>query len=483
MPRRFKFATRLSSKAGRLSALFGAALGAVLLAGCAVRPVNPQLTHYEPDAGYRWSARPPLRDNDPKTLLILAFSGGGTRAAAFSYGVLEELRRTQVGASGSAHTMLSEVDVISSVSGGSFTSLAYALYGEQLFDHYEQQFLKRDVQGELLKRLFDPLTWPKTLSSGFGRSELAEQYYEEILFHGATYADIVAKPTPTAIANATDIDTGLRWSFSATNFDIICSDLSKMHLARAAAASSAVPVALSPVTINNYGGTCGYRNPPWLEAAIQPRTRAWPGNRAQQRYLTLQSYENGRERPYIHLVDGGLAGNLGVYPLVEALQEAEVSEAFRKAVGVEGLRRIVLVIVNAYTAPNLGWSKREAAPSSVELLLQAVSVPIDRFSYESVDALEDLITEWKLRRQVAVDRLRLKGEPIPADMASPLEFSVVDASFDAVRDPAERKYLLNLPTTLSLPPEAVDRLRAAAAQVLQDSVAFRKLVDELSARK
>jgi len=57
--------------------------------------------------------------------------------------------------------MLSEVDLISSVSGGSFTALAYALYGERLFNHYEQQFLKRDVEGELLKGLFDPLTWPQ----------------------------------------------------------------------------------------------------------------------------------------------------------------------------------------------------------------------------------------------------------------------------------------------------------------------------------
>ena len=141
------------------------------------------------------------------------------------------------------------------------------------------------------------------------------------------------------------------------------------------------------------------------------------------------------------------------------------------------------MIVNAYTAPSLGWSKHEAAPSALALLLQAVSVPIDRFSYESVVALEDLIAEWKLRRQVTIDGLRLKGQTIPADMVQPLEFSVIDASFDAVRDAPQREYLLNLPTTLSLSPEAVDRLRAAAAQVLRDSAPFRKLVDELSAGK
>ena len=63
----------------------------IALAGCATRPVNPPIAHADPDVGYRFATRhPPLEK--PDTLVILAFSGGGTRAAAFSYGVLEFLR-------------------------------------------------------------------------------------------------------------------------------------------------------------------------------------------------------------------------------------------------------------------------------------------------------------------------------------------------------------------------------------------------------
>ncbi len=456
---------------------------ALLLAGCATRPIVPPLKQYEPGAGYRWANRPALPDNDQQTLLILAFSGGGTRAAAFSYGVLEELRRTSVGVPTARRTMLSEVDLISSVSGGSFTALAYALKGDALFVDYEREFLTRNVEGELLKRLFDPVTWPSTLSSGFGRSELAEQYYDDILFHGATFADLIAKPTPTAMASATDIATGLRWTFNQSNFDVICSDLSKMRLARAAAASSAVPVVLSPVTIDNYGGRCAYVDPPWILSAIKARTRAWAGNRELQRYRDLQAYQNAAARPYIHLVDGGLSGNLGVTGIVEQLQELEASARFRSEVGVERLRRVAIVIVNSVTAPDFGYSKREAAPSALELLMQAVSVPIDRYSYESVDALEDVVTEWQLRRKLEVDTMRLKGQPVPSDAITPLEFSVINVSFDALNDPVEREYLLNLPTSLSLPPEAIDRLRAAAGKILRESVVYRKLVDALSNSK
>jgi NTE family protein len=45
-------------------------------------------------------------------LALLAFSDGGTRAAALSYGVLEELRRTPVVVRGHSHTALDEVDLI-----------------------------------------------------------------------------------------------------------------------------------------------------------------------------------------------------------------------------------------------------------------------------------------------------------------------------------------------------------------------------------
>ena len=100
----------------------------LLLEACASRPINPPIGQVEPTTGYRFQTRQKyLRDSE--NLVVLAFSGGGTRAAAFSYGVLEFLRRTEiVGPKGSRIRLLDEVDVITGVSGGSFTALAYGLY-------------------------------------------------------------------------------------------------------------------------------------------------------------------------------------------------------------------------------------------------------------------------------------------------------------------------------------------------------------------
>ncbi len=105
-------------------------------------------------------ARAPAKrvvDIVPQTFFVLSFSGGGTRAAAFSYGVLEELRRTGVPVAGRRRRLIDEVDLITGVSGGSFTAPAYALHGERLFSEYEERFLKRDVQGALAWRTLNPL--------------------------------------------------------------------------------------------------------------------------------------------------------------------------------------------------------------------------------------------------------------------------------------------------------------------------------------
>src|SRR4030095_12468747 len=210
----------------------------LLLGGCATapRPVNPPITQADPRSGYRFETRQ-AADKDKENLVVLAFSGGGTRAAAFSYGVLEFLRDTEiVGPKGNKARLLDEVDVITGVSGGSFTARAYCLYGDKLFADYEQRFLKRDVQGEIINRTFSPANWGKLSGTAWGRSELAAELYDEILFDNATFGDLNRGRGPLILASATDISTGARFVFSQRVFDIICSDLSAVHLSRAAAA-------------------------------------------------------------------------------------------------------------------------------------------------------------------------------------------------------------------------------------------------------
>src|SRR5210317_663738 len=109
----------------RLLPLLMIALG---LGACAHYPVNEELTSLDPEGGYRF-ANLDDTDNTDKLFVILTFSGGGTRAAAFSYGVMEKLKTTTIMVDGQPRRLLDEVDVISSVSGGSFTAAYFGLFG------------------------------------------------------------------------------------------------------------------------------------------------------------------------------------------------------------------------------------------------------------------------------------------------------------------------------------------------------------------
>ena len=458
-------------------------LAIMALAGCASRPVNERLTQFDPNTGYRPYLLIPKRvNNDPRTLFILAFSGGGTRAAALSYGVLEELRGTEITVDGQRRRLIDEVDIITGVSGGSFTALAYALYGERLFSEYEQRFLKRDVQGDLVARALNPFNWWKYIGGSAGRSELAAEYYDEILFEGATFGDLLAKQAPVAVANGTDISTGFRFSFYQNDFDLLCSDLSKVRLSRAAATSSAVPVVLSAVTFDNYGGTCGYEYPAWARDVVKAEGRARPSARVLQRYREMQQFQDSKDRPYIHLVDGGVADNIGMRSVLEALEAFDASKAFRGDVGFGAIRRIVLIVVNSRSAPKTDWDRVEDPPGLFAQLTQSAGVPIDRYSFETIEIMKDREEIYGWRREILILRARLAGKTeAEAEASIPLPkltLHTMDVSFDAIKDPKVRDRFMNMPTTFVLPADDVDALREVGGRLLRESADYQELLRE-----
>jgi NTE family protein len=457
----------------------------LLLGGCATRPVNPPITQADPSTGYRFEVRQAKVENKDN-VVVLAFSGGGTRAAAFSYGVLEFLRRTElVGPKGNRGRLLDEVDVITGVSGGSFTALAYGLYGDKLFTEYEQGFLKRNVQGEIISRALNPAYWGKLGSTGWGRSELAAQLYDEILFHGATFGDLDRGAGPLILASATDISTGSRFVFNQRTFDLICSDLNAVALSRAAAASSAVPVVLSSITIKNYGGTCNATTPGWakpfLESAEPPR----PAARALRSLKAEQAYADGIRRPYLHLVDGGVSDNVGMRSVLDALEILESLHEVGRPTPLDSAKRIIVFVVNSLSSPPTKWDESENPPGTVDILLKAAGTPIDAFSYESVELLKDTAALWQAMRLIRNSEAFAanKDPAVAAALRVPdAEIYAIDVSFPALKDKAELDYLNQQPTSFVLPAEAVDRLRAAAGTIIMASPEFQRLLKDTGAR-
>ncbi len=481
--------TRLRSRIeGRVRpSVAGLLACAALASGCTtVAPVNPPIDELLPNTGYRAGRIIASRQvGRSDALVLLAFSGGGTRAAAFSFGVLEELRRHSLPPWRGSRTMLDEVDLISGVSGGSFTALGYALYGERFFDEFEARFLKRDVQAELISRALSPRNWGALGSRLYGRSELASDYYDEILFGGATFADLEKRAAPVAVVSGTDVSTGARFEFSQDTFDHMCSDLGSVRLARAVAASSAVPVVLTPVTFHNYGGRCGESRPPWLSDIERVDRRARPAGRALLRARDMLSLQDGEARPYIHVVDGGVSDNLGLRGILEGFEALEASERFRSEVQLERIRHVLVIVVNSRSAPATTWDRSPTPPGLFDQVFQASSVPIDRYSYESVELLKDIARRWDDKRQFAIAQQRLAGSSVEQARAAvpSLSFEAIDVSFEAIDDPQERRYFMELPTSFALPAEAVDRLRALGGRLLRESPQFKAMLARFAERR
>ena len=157
--------------------------------------------------------------------------------------------------------MLDEVDSISAVSGGGVMAAyyayyayyaddayyaLYALYGDRLFADFTQRFLHRDVEAEFTRRLFNPAHWPRLWSPFSGRSNLLADIFDEVLFDGATFANLSKRPgRPYLTISATDRAAGTRFEFAQEQFDMMCADLGRYSVVRAVAASAAVTTSSS----------------------------------------------------------------------------------------------------------------------------------------------------------------------------------------------------------------------------------------------
>jgi NTE family protein len=431
-----------------------------LLCGCAHHQINQPLpAGGVPQQGYYFHTRQ-LTNNSDDLMVVLAFSGGGTRAASLSYGVLEELRRTRVRVEGQERSLLQEVDAISSVSGGSVTAAAYGLYGERTFEVLEKAFLNRNVQRELLLRTLNPFRWPKLWSSTYGRSQLAADYYDQILFHNATFADLNRAGGPYLVINGTDITSGARFDFTQHTFNLINSDVEPYPLSYAVAASSAVPGALTPISLKNYADA----QHPWVPDWVHPATTNASG-RIKRRAQILREFSDSRAHPFLHIVDGGVSDNLGMSPVVDYLESLPYSPREQADMQKRRTRRVVLISVNAFSSPEKDWDTKESPPNSIATAAAAAGHTLERNSWYMLDRVQDGFDRWQAE----------------IGQRNDLKLYRIYLSFTQFKDQRDQRFFLNLPTTFFLPTTDVEKLRDAGRRLLRENESFNELLRDLGA--
>jgi NTE family protein len=402
------------------------------------------------------------------SLLALSFSGGGTRAAAFSFGVLQELDRARSGAAGTK-TLLDRVDFVSGVSGGSVTAAYFGLKRRAALSDFRERFLLRNAE-EGLKTQVSLGNIGRALAGGVNNSQFTD-WLDQNLFNGARFDALPEERRPRVWINASDIYNRTPFVFGKSTFDALCSDISSYRVAEAVAASAAVPLAFAPIVLETYPGGCSAPLPPWLDRVrndpnAQPLLKSYAEAQAR--------YRDGSMR-YVKLLDGGLVDNYGLSGISVGLLAAQRPYEPLTERQAARLRRVLFLVVDAGRGISGDFAQTLEGPNGVELVSAAADTAIDASVRSSYAAFSALANDWngRLKRWrcglSAADRSRLG---VGANWkCGDVTFYVERLSFDELG--AERAGILNaIPTRFSLPPEQVDELIAGGADALRQSSAY-----------
>jgi NTE family protein len=295
-------------------------------------------------------------------------------------------------------------------------------------------------------------------SSEFFRGDLYAEYFDRRLFHGATFGNLSQSgDRPFLIINATDVGLASRFEFTQDSFDLICTDLTRYPISRAIAASTLIPALLTPITIENRAGRCGYALPDWVARTLET------GDHSSRQYFrasVLKSRSDVSRFGYLHLVDGALSDNLGARALYDALADGSSWMKWTEPSRSPGRRKLIYVSVNAGDWKSTQVSINRQPPDVLQMLRLMGTVPVDRYSAESRILLNDALKEHARREQA--------------------ELYHIEIELEALRSDPQLTRLVELPTSFTLARGDALALRCATRRILLASSDYQRLIRDLS---
>jgi len=449
--------------------------------------------NYNPATGYRLH---PEWKPDRDTLFVATFSGGGTRAASLAYGAMEALSEIQ--GVGGKPKLIDNLDIVSSVSGGSVTAAWYALHGPEGFVPPGNQrlwnFLHADGTTVIALRGLNPVAWARYLFTPYQRSDVLSGYFASSLFDDARYTDISARYQPGrnqgyVILNATDVGHEVTFPFIQNTFDLICSNLDNMRVADAVTASANFPFVFSASGIKNYS-TCAAQGSPaflnkgppvWISkyksfntgldqrpnaGAELPRPSQLSSiQQARQAYGYLHPRLNDR---YLHLLDGGLADNLGIRStlnLTDAPDQApgigsRVGRSHRP-VGYVDVSKVLYLVVNARTVDAPSADSALYPPSELSTAFGVVYTALGNATLD----VEALLNSELQAATTKTPLLRTVKSPITMQTQP----YIVSVDAEVIPDRVCREWFWKIPTTWKLPNSTIGALVALGRTLVLNS--------------
>jgi NTE family protein len=439
-----------------------------LLAACAARfsePINVQVA-----ANPARSIPAGLPDVGSDTVIALAFSGGGTRAAAFAHGVMQGLDRVPAAGGGS---YFDKIVFMSGVSGGSIAAAYYGLKGRSALSDFRERFLLKDAEEELETQV-SLVNLARGFDGGINEASRLRRWLDRNLLDGATLGDLYRPGKPIVWINASDLYNRTPFLFSPLTFAALCSDPHSYPLSQAVAASAAVPVAFVPIVLATFPDRCDAPLPPWVDRVLANRSA---GAQARAFAAALKRYRDPGQIRYVKLADGGITDNFGLAGLVVAREAADAPHAPLSPAKAVQLRRLVFLIVNAGLASKGQWAQTVQGPTGLELLDAVTDTAIYSAVRSGFDAFRLSVREWQdqtRKWRCGLSQAQLARYRAPKEWrCSAISFEVVEVAFDQL-DPARAERLSRVPTRLRLPAEDVDLVVQAGTDSVLGHPALRQ---------
>jgi NTE family protein len=446
-----------------------------LLASCAQihnDPINQPLALGTPSAA---QFDRDIETDYQDTVVALSFSGGGTRAAAFSYGVLTALDGFPV--PNRSTTLLDRVDFITGVSGGSVLAAYYGLKKRKGLADFKQRFLLRNAE-EGLQTNLNLFSVAKGLQGGVNDPTAFPKWLDDNLFDHATFKSLLRQRRPYIWINASDIYDRTPFVFGQVIFGALCSDLSSYPISLAVAASAAVPIIFTPVVVEGFPGRCNQPLPDWVQ-----RVRTNPDSPPLLKLFAnaMDRYHSGQVR-YVKLLDGGIVDNYGLAGFTIARQASSTPYGPLEPEEAVKLRRLLFMVADAGRAPTGTWAQTVKGPSGVTLITAASDTATESGAVGSYSAFQDTMSDWQdtlvnWRCKLSAAERRRYGAP-PGWNCRDVKIFVGRLAFDQL-GPQRAEALNNVETAFKLPADQVDMVISAGHDALQASPTFRSFYESL----
>lgn len=365
---------------------------ASLAAGCSLSDTTP-INDTSQWSGGASPASLPEPGDDGTTVVALAFSGGGTRAAAFAYGALTELDTLIIDEHPRQRSLVDDVRSVAGTSGGAIMAAYLGYKGKDGFVDFRDRFLVKDAEASMRTSLTPGNLTRTTLGGGANDRTTFARWLDEHVFDKSTYAAFEQPDRPIVWITASDIYNNTPFVFTQDTMSALCSDLDKVKIADAVAASAAFPVAFSPVILLTPDkGDCDYRRPDWLEKALNARD---PSVRLQAYARALDSYQLNDKLKYVRLLDGGLTDNLGISGLT--LERARASTPYAPLSLQEAvrIRNFLFIVTNAGVERQYDWGASKPNPHLGKILSSVADTAISASTRNGFDAVDLALNQWQ----------------------------------------------------------------------------------------